>query len=227
MEKIYSVWNHKQNFNDKGLNITLQGDAWSARYSGFWINEWGAMFDAGLQSNFNIEHLFISHTHSDHIFQLYSLLKNIENIPKVYVPYGTKAFVKNYILSMRRLSSLSKTNYLGCELMEVNPGDVFKIIMKKLVFGLLFVFSMSLVSVAANQIILADSDISLTQEQDQKKDDKKTKKACCKKADAKKACCTKAEKKECKKACTKADAKKACSKKEAVKNTERISFRLV
>ena len=58
--------------------------------------------------------------------------------------------------------------------------------MKKLVFGLLFVFSMSLVSVAANNIINADTDITLTQEQDQIKD---TKKACTKAE--KKACCTK------------------------------------
>jgi hypothetical protein len=90
------------------------------------------------------------------------------------------------------------------------------IVMKKLVFGLLFVFSMSLVSVAANNIINTDTDITLTQEQDQKKD---TKKACCKKADKKactkadkKACCSKTAKKECKADCT-----KDCCKKEVKK----------
>jgi len=132
MEAIYSIWNYKHNFKHKGLNITLQGDSRSARHSGFWINEWNIMLDAGIQSPFNIEHLFISHTHSDHINQIYPLIKGITTTPNIYIPYGTKEYVENFILSMRRLSSLTPdVKYLGCKLIEVKPGDILDLTFRK------------------------------------------------------------------------------------------------
>lgn len=90
--------------------------------------------------------------------------------------------------------------------------------MKKLLFGLLFVFAINVVSFASQPAIVSfDNEISLSQDQEQKDVEKKkcaedcTKACCTKEAKAdKKTCCTKEAKKKC---CSKeAKAEKSCSK---------------
>ena len=115
MNFLVDVWKYQKNLKkDYGidaLDITLQGDAIAARYSGFWIREWKIMLDAGLHSEFNPEHIFITHTHLDHIGRLYEVLLNMKILdrskPKIYIPRGAKNFVKNYLDSMAQLTSLN------------------------------------------------------------------------------------------------------------------------
>ncbi|WP_372754401.1 hypothetical protein [Labilibaculum sp.] len=92
--------------------------------------------------------------------------------------------------------------------------------MKKLLFGLLFVFAINVVSFANQpEITNFDNEISLAQDQEQTDVEKKkcaadcTKACCTKEANAdKKTCCTKEAKADKKKCCTKtAKAKKDCS----------------
>jgi hypothetical protein len=87
--------------------------------------------------------------------------------------------------------------------------------MKKLLFGLLFVFAINVVSFASQPVIsILDNEISLSQEQEKKVEKKKcdkdcTKECCTKEAKAeKKACCTKEAKAE------KCDKAKKCDKAE-------------
>ena len=93
--------------------------------------------------------------------------------------------------------------------------------MKKLLFGLLFVFAISVVGVASQPAtLILDNEISLSQDLDvelqkveKKKCSKDCTKACCTKDAKKKSCCSKeASKKKCSKS-KKADCKKSsCSK---------------
>ncbi len=129
MDFLYQVWNYKYHVKRKGINITIQGDSIAARYSGFWINDWKIMLDAGLQSPFNPEHIFITHTHSDHIEKLSAIITGISTRPNIYVPYGTKEFVQNYLDSMSKLTTLDKSiKKRSCAIIECNPGDVKEVV---------------------------------------------------------------------------------------------------
>ena len=132
MDYIYQIWDYKYNINANNLKLTLQGDAISARFSGFWINDWKIMLDAGLSSKFNPEHIFISHTHNDHICRLACILTGLSKKPVIYVPYGTGQCVKNYLhavskltLSFEELENGELNKY--AQIIECNPGDTFNV----------------------------------------------------------------------------------------------------
>lgn len=124
---LYQVWDYKHNIKRTGLNITLQGDAISARYSGFWINEWKIMLDAGLQSPYNPEHIFITHTHSDHIEKLAQIITGVTIVPNIYIPKGTIEFVQNYLNSVSRMTTMNKYVVASCNLIECESGDIFEL----------------------------------------------------------------------------------------------------
>ncbi len=130
MNFLYNVWKHE--YQLPSTNITLQGDSIAARYSCFWIKEWKVMLDAGLNSPFNPNFIFITHTHTDHIERLHSILTDIRTHPIVYIPHGTKKFVARYLNAMSRLTSLNP--YVVCKhctLIEVSPDDEVKIVINK------------------------------------------------------------------------------------------------
>ena len=90
------------------------------------------MLDAGLNSPFNPNFIFITHTHTDHIERLHSILTDIRTHPIVYIPRGTKKFVARYLNAMSRLTSLNQ--YVVCKhctLIEVSPDNEVKIVINK------------------------------------------------------------------------------------------------
>ncbi len=121
MENIYRVWNKRVRFDD--LKLSLQGDAVAGRFSCFWIPELKIMFDAGIQSDFNPEHIFITHTHADHVYHLPNLLTDITSEPVVYVPQGMKIFVKRYLDSHIQLNRGSDKVGFKVNIKEVTPGE--------------------------------------------------------------------------------------------------------
>lgn len=123
---MYEIWNYKKTI--KKLNITLRGDAWSARWSGFWIQEWKVMLDAGISSAFSPEHIFITHTHLDHVAKIIFILTNTTSFPNIYVPPGSKEYIHNYIVAYNKLNCMNEEDgqYRG-NLIEVNPGDIIPI----------------------------------------------------------------------------------------------------
>lgn len=76
--------------------------------TGFYIPELNIMLDAGPQNFNNPNHIFITHSHLDHIALLpFTLLENgSENHVNIYGPIEAKAFIDNYIMSMFSVNSL-------------------------------------------------------------------------------------------------------------------------
>ena len=130
--------------------ISLMGWSVAALRTNFYIKELGLMLDAGLSGpNWVINHLLITHCHSDHCanlpFHLYSH-KPSEKI-KIYVPKGIESHIKEYIESAYLLSSHTFPEeenikreelhlYNFYELITVEPGDNIPIFIKKEKYGL-------------------------------------------------------------------------------------------
>ena len=130
--------------------ISLMGWSIAALRTNFYIKELGLMLDAGLSSpNWVINHLLITHCHSDHCanlpFHLYS--HKPQDKIKIYVPKGIELHIKEFIESAYLLSSntfpeeenikreeLHLYNYY--ELITVEPGNNIPIQIKKEKYGL-------------------------------------------------------------------------------------------
>eukprot|EP00999_Lentomonas_sp_LEN2_P003075 NODE_928_length_1114_cov_96.584600_g885_i0.p1 GENE.NODE_928_length_1114_cov_96.584600_g885_i0~~NODE_928_length_1114_cov_96.584600_g885_i0.p1 ORF type:complete len:320 (-),score=52.18 NODE_928_length_1114_cov_96.584600_g885_i0:31-990(-) len=126
----YEVWkNFKYPINSNGVRLTLQGHAMSGEKSGFWIPEWKVMLDAGIQSPFDPQHIFISHPHSDHCFALPMLVTAISTKPTVYVPKGIGQFMVDFITSLQRLTCAdgSVDGSDMCIIREVEPHEEFDV----------------------------------------------------------------------------------------------------
>ena len=130
--------------------ISLMGWSVAALRTNFYIKELGLMLDAGLSSpTWTINHLLITHCHSDHCanlpFHLYSH-KSTDKI-KIYVPKGIERHIKEFIESAYLLSSHTFPEeenikreelhlYNFYELLTVEPGNNFPIQIKKATYGL-------------------------------------------------------------------------------------------
>ena len=130
--------------------LTLMGWSVAALRTNFYIKELGVMLDAGLSApTFTINHLLITHCHSDHVanlpYHLYSH-KPSEKI-KIYVPKGIESHIKDYIESAYLLSSHTFPEQLNIkreelylynyyELITVEPGNNISIQIKKVNYGL-------------------------------------------------------------------------------------------
>lgn len=124
----HDVWHrYKKFFAQEGAKFTLQGHAISARSSGFWIPEYQIMFDAGICSPFHPLHIFITHGHSDHAYNLPVILTGINTVPFVYVPRGTAQLFRNLLIAKHQLSRCNAAAPYDvdrvCTLVEVSDGD--------------------------------------------------------------------------------------------------------
>ena len=130
--------------------LTLMGWSVAALRTNFYIKELGLMLDAGLSGpRFTINHMLITHCHSDHIanlpFHLYS--HKPQDKIKIYIPKGIETHIIAYIESAYLLSThtfpeeenikreeLHIYNYF--EIISVQPGNNIPIQIKKVNYGL-------------------------------------------------------------------------------------------
>jgi hypothetical protein len=66
----YRVWEHRETLQAHGLRWTLRGHSIAAQHSGFYIDEWAVMLDAGLNSHLSPSDIFITHAHHIHPYPL-------------------------------------------------------------------------------------------------------------------------------------------------------------
>jgi ribonuclease BN (tRNA processing enzyme) len=133
MTSLYDVWNNELNL--KNINISLKGKGIAGFYSGFWIRQWKIMLDAGLQTLFNPENIFITHTHTDHIEKLPMIITGLDKLPNIYIPKGSINFVINYLYSHHVLNNMKEDpsfmEKIKSKLIEVSDNDEFEIISNK------------------------------------------------------------------------------------------------
>jgi len=93
-QDIFNLWNNS--YNLKGSNLILKGYSRAGERSCFQIPAISLMFDAGIRTSNTPNHIFISHCHSDHIFDLPIILTGIYKKTNIYSPVE-KNIVDNFI----------------------------------------------------------------------------------------------------------------------------------
>jgi len=148
---LWKCWKEHQPSPIPGSpQISLMGWSVAALRTNFYIKELGLMLDAGLSGPvWTINHMLITHCHSDHVanlpFHLYSY-KPPDKI-KIYIPKGIEVHIKAYIESAYLLSSHTFPEeenikredlyvYGFFDLISVEPGNNIPIQIKKVNYGL-------------------------------------------------------------------------------------------
>ena len=113
---LFSIWYIHPIYSIPLTQFSLCGYSLAALRTNFYIKELGIMFDAGLAAPAPLlNHLFITHCHSDHIanlpFHIYSY--NQKEKIKIYIPKEITTLIKNYIESAYLLSSYTFPEQLG------------------------------------------------------------------------------------------------------------------
>jgi ribonuclease Z len=96
---------------------TLTGFSKAAYRTCFYIPELNIMFDAGNQNPCSPDHIFITHTHADHVASLpLTMLNTVNNDHhfNIYAPLKSEYYILEYIKSLFYLNSLSYFNKKTC-----------------------------------------------------------------------------------------------------------------
>lgn len=99
-------------WNSKVMKIpntpwTLKGFSRAAFKTGFYIPELNIMFDGGIQNKNKPNHIFITHTHLDHIMDLPLTMlgsSKTNHIYNIYAPSESETWLKQFIFSAFNLS---------------------------------------------------------------------------------------------------------------------------
>lgn len=105
-----SRWSNS--YHLKRINMKLSGYSRAAFRTGFYIPELDIMLDAGPQNFNHPSHIFITHSHGDHVaelpFTFFETEPTEENKTQLYGPPGSKQFVVNYIQSTFEMNAMKK-----------------------------------------------------------------------------------------------------------------------
>ena len=104
MNKFWNIWN--ANGEVKLGNYTLQGFSVAGYRTNFYIKELGIMLDAGISAPFNATHIFVTHSHADHIANLpFHLMGKIRTRRTIYCPKSSVKCIDSYIRSLYTATS--------------------------------------------------------------------------------------------------------------------------
>jgi ribonuclease BN (tRNA processing enzyme) len=113
---VYDIWNFSMKL--EGTPLTLKGHSRGSEKTCFYIPELKTFLDAGMESYFNPNYIFITHCHSDHSFQLPIILTGLNRVgkpnPCIYAPIESKNLFQNFLQSsyeLRKGSSRVKNNF--------------------------------------------------------------------------------------------------------------------
>lgn len=113
-----------------GTPFSLIGFSWAARKTSFYIPELRLMLDCGVPNGFSPEHIFITHGHADHSFNLpWTIIDTGTVKPKIYVHTKKKDDFYQYINSAYILSTSNPTPKIHkkYELISCDPDTNFLI----------------------------------------------------------------------------------------------------
>ena len=122
-QDIFSLWNNTHNLKDTSL--TIKGYSRAGERSCFQIPAISLMFDAGVRTVNTPNHIFITHCHSDHFFDLPIILSGINNKKtNIYTPVNV-GMVNNFIESSLLLINNGKNRRMPeYQINKVNPGQI-------------------------------------------------------------------------------------------------------
>ena len=118
-----------------GTNWEIQGSSTAAFFTGFLIPSLGIGLDAGNIFYKRPDHIFITHTHLDHIRSLPQSMMGLRGVKHLYNIYAPSLAVKNledFVITSFRTNSLSDKDYSerwkihGC-----SKGDLFPLKIKE------------------------------------------------------------------------------------------------
>ncbi|MEL6181190.1 MAG: MBL fold metallo-hydrolase [Myxococcota bacterium] len=131
-----TIRQHTLSWRMPGGDLTLHGYSRAADGTAFMIPELWIGLDAGrMVHTRRPEHLFITHTHSDHVFEL-PHLKTRRKPPTIYAPTAMLGLIEQYCEAAQRLTDCEPdpeqwvqldTSY---HLVGVEPGDRWKMALK-------------------------------------------------------------------------------------------------
>lgn len=99
MEPRKVFW--KKEYTIKGTQWNVKGYSRAAFRTGFFVNGIDIMLDAGPQSFKKPNHIFVTHTHADHIGNIpFTLLGDDETKTTIYVPGESEKYLRTYIKSL-------------------------------------------------------------------------------------------------------------------------------
>lgn len=121
---VYDIWRYS--YKLPGTQLTIRGHSRGSEKSCFYIPELKVFLDAGCQSYFNPDYIFITHCHSDHSFQLPMILTGLDRTgkddPKIYAPSESRELFQNFLQTTYQLrKGTSKVNG-HFRVVGVNPG---------------------------------------------------------------------------------------------------------
>jgi ribonuclease Z len=88
----------------KSANLTVIGHSRGGERTGFYVPQLKLFLDAGVQSDYQPDAIFITHCHTDHSHALPMLLTGISKVPKIYVPFEHVKLFENFVNASYRLS---------------------------------------------------------------------------------------------------------------------------
>ncbi|KAH3757093.1 MBL fold metallo-hydrolase [Pelomyxa schiedti] len=109
-----------------GRELTFSGYTRAATASSFWVKELKLFLDCGaLEGNMNPRHVFITHTHLDHVKEAHMLLTHLFPI-NYYLPTQATPFFEAYLKTAHELNTVA-TAPSTCPLVihGVVPGSTF------------------------------------------------------------------------------------------------------
>lgn len=122
-QDIFNLWN--TTYNLKNSNLVLKGYSRAGERSCFQIPAISLMFDAGVRTSNTPNHIFITHCHADHFFDLPIILAGICKKTNIYSPID-ESTVDNFIRSSFTLINNGNFRIPPYQINKVFPSQIIK-----------------------------------------------------------------------------------------------------
>lgn len=132
MSSLHDSWKHNKQIS----NLTFSGESIAGIRTGLLVRDYNILLDAGNENVNNVETIFITHGHADHIGKLHLII--LENLNKkikttIYCPSELKNFLKNFIDSFLTCNYYNTKLYHNkyFEFIGLNKNDVLSLNLNK------------------------------------------------------------------------------------------------